>query len=214
MPTRLQPDEVRLYGAVLEVRDVDVAGRGPYTHIEGRAVPYSTWADVGWYLEQHQAGSFARSTTGGAGRTLPLLLFHDNHSFPIGGSVEWTSEEDGLHGAWALNDRPEAQEAAKLARSGELGYLSIGFSPIRSEWEFADDWDPGEYAKKDKVTRVESRLLEVSMVATPAFETAQITLVRHRIERGERADGAPAVPPPPGHPRLDEWRRERAMLER
>jgi len=208
----MQADEVRLFGAVLEVRDMNVAGRSPYTHIEGRAVPYDTWADVGWYLESHAAGSFRQSTTHGAGKTLPLLLFHDNRSFPIGGSVEWTSEDDGLHGAWALNDRPEAQEAAKLARSGELGYLSIGFSPIRSNWEFADEWgmDLG-WDHMDKVTRLESRLLEVSMVATPAFATAEVTLVRHKLERGRRADGAPR---PPGRPHLDAWKRERARLER
>lgn len=208
------PEERNLYATILEIRDVETSGGGPYTHLEGRAVPYDTWANVGWYLEQHAKDSLKQSTTGGTGKTLPLLLFHDHRSFPIGGSVEWRSDSDGLYGVWVLNDRPEAQEAARLAKSGELGYMSIGFLPIRSNWDWAEEWQPELGPDHmDKVTRLESRLLEVSVVSTPAFADAEVTLVRHKLARGARAEGM-AVPARPGTPHLDAWRRERARLVR
>src|SRR5215831_20956131 len=73
------PEEVRIVRANVELRDVDAVGTGPpYRYIEGRAVPFNTWADVGPYLEQHAVGSFERSTKGGSGRSLPLLPWHDN----------------------------------------------------------------------------------------------------------------------------------------
>jgi hypothetical protein len=224
----------RLMETALLLRDVNLTGRGPFTHIEGRAVPYRTWADIGWFLEQHEVDSLKQSTTAGTGKTLPLHLFHDNRAWPIGGSVDWRSGADGLHGVWCLNDLPEAQEAARLARSGELGYLSIGFSPRQSKWEFAGDWDPDlGWDHMDRVTRTESRLLEVSLVSTPAFEEAEVTLVRqHRatVEDEESVDReayvrwreariaaqlrAAGVPLPATTPHLDEWKRQRAHLER
>ncbi|HSS11151.1 MAG TPA: HK97 family phage prohead protease [Acidimicrobiales bacterium] len=224
-------ERARLFDTALVLRDVDVGGRGPYTHLEGRAVPYDTWADVGWYLEEHRIDSLRDSTTAGKGKTLPLLLFHESRKMPIGRSVEWSSNDDGLHGLWGLNDRPEAQETARLAKSGELGWLSIGFSPIRSDWTFVDDWNPEQGPEyMDRCSRLESRLLEVSVVSTPAFVDAAITNVRSaaldeetgdidtyqrwrtaRINAQRKAAGLQTVA---AHPNLDFWKRERARLER
>ena len=179
----LGPERAARYTAAMSrsaarLVDVDVTKTAAgYSTLEGRAVPYDTWADVGWYLEEHRYGSLHYTTA--ANRNLPLHLWHDSRSWPIGHSVNWRHQGDGLYGTWELNDRPEAQEAARLARSGELGYLSIGFSPIRSQWDMAEVWDPDlgpEYM--DKVTRLESRLLEVSIVSTPAFADATVTNVR------------------------------------
>jgi hypothetical protein len=173
-------DQMFLGRTVLELRDAQVIGR-PYQYLEGRAVPYDVWADVGWFLEQHAFGSLERSTKGGSGVKLPLLLFHDNQKWPAGHAESWTHESDGLHGVWRLNDTPEAQQAAKLAAGGDLVGLSIGFAPIRSKWEMVDDWAPELGPDHvDRVTRLESRLVEVSMTATPAFADAEVTQVRHR----------------------------------
>ena len=132
-------------------------------------------------MEAHAAGSLKQSTSAGKGRTLPLLLFHDNRSFPVGASEQWTHTPDGLDGVWKLNDSPEAQQAAGAAERGELTGLSIGFQPIRSDWDMVawDDWDPDLGPDHmDHVTRLESRLVEVSITPTPAFTDAQVNSVR------------------------------------
>jgi HK97 family phage prohead protease len=189
--------EVRIYQTGLQLRDTQLVGK-PYRYLEGRAVPFEVWADVGWFVEQHQKGSLDQTTKAGSGQRLPLLLFHNNQSFPIGSAESWDNRDDGLHGVWRLNELPEAQQAAMLAETGDLGYLSIGFQPVRSSWEYVDDWNPDLGPDhKDRVTRLESRLLEVSLTPTPAFAEAEVTMVRS----AER-------PRPRGEMKVDVWRRE------
>lgn len=169
--------EERAMTTSLELREVEVTGR-PARYLEGRAVPYDTWADLSWFRERHAPDSFKKSTTGGSGKKLPLLLFHDNRSFPIGHADSW-KHDDGLRGVWKLSGSPEADRAADAAAAGDLLGLSVGFMPVRSDWEYVEDWDPDRGPEhKDKVTRLESRLLEVSMTPTPAFADAEVTLVR------------------------------------
>jgi hypothetical protein len=193
--------ELRDFTAVLNLRDTQAVGR-PYKYLEGRAVPYDEWAPVrtpfGGFLEQHRHGSFKRSTNPArpAGKSLPLLLFHDNRSFPIGHAESWSHPADGLHGVWKLNDSPEAQRAAHLAEAGDLVGLSIGFTDATAPaWADGDPFsdDPDELPR---VTRVESRLVEVSMTPTPAFEAAQVTMVRSAWR-----------PPTPPERDVDRWRR-------
>jgi HK97 family phage prohead protease len=175
--------EARGYRTELEVSSV-----GRYQYLEGRAVPYGTWADVGLFLEQHAAGSFQRSTSNGSGKPgLPLLLFHDNAAFPVGKAEKWEHSVDGLYGVWKLDDGDRAQEAARMAESGMLTGLSVGFMPVHSAWEFTDEFAPElGAAHKDRVTRTESRLLEVSMTPTPAFADAEVTLVRSAFDAVQR----------------------------
>jgi len=186
--------ETREFVTELALRDVQAVGR-PYRYLEGRAVPYDTWANVGWFLEQHRYGSFKRTTNGRSGNKLPLLLFHDNKSFPIGHAEAWSHPDDGLHGVWKLNDSAEAQRAAHAADNGDLVGLSIGFADASAPlWEEGDPFsdDPDQFPK---VTRVESRLLEVSMTPTPAFAEAGVTMVR-----------SAACRPAPPRRAVDHWR--------
>ena len=180
--------EVRDFAVALEIRDAQAVGAaGRFRFLEGVAVPYDTWADIGFFVEQHAAGSFERSTKGG-GKNLPLLLFHDNRSWPVGHAEKWT-HDGGLSGVWRLNDSNDAQTAAKLAEAGDLKGLSIGFAPIRSDWKRVDDYQPELGPEhKDRVTRLESRLLEVSLTPTPAFAGAQVALVRTAYTPGGRTE--------------------------
>jgi HK97 family phage prohead protease len=187
-----------------EVRDLD-AGKGPYTRIEGRAVPYDVWANVGPYMERFKPDAFKKSISEMT-KPLPLMLFHAREDpWPIGQAVKWTSKPDGLHGSWQLNGSPNAQRAAEFAASGDLGYLSIGFIPIRSSPEMAGDYNPalGE-DHMDRTTHTEASLVETSIVPTPAYADAQITLVRAYSRPGGT------------RPRLtayrSTWERERANL--
>jgi HK97 family phage prohead protease len=165
----------------LELRDAQAVGK-PYRYLEGRAVPYGVAGDLGWFVETHAVGSLKKSTREGA-KNAPLLISHDNRDIRAvaGHAEEWRHEDDGLHGIWRLNDSEYAQRAAALADNGDLRGLSIGFQPILSTWELLDldEWDPSLGPDhKDRVTRLESRLLEVSIVSTPAFAEAAVTAVR------------------------------------
>jgi len=181
------PPEARCFATALEVREVQAVGK-PYRYLEGRAVPYDTWADLGWFMEQHAAASFRQSTKAGTGQRLPLLLFHDNRSMPIGHAEEWHHDDGALDGVWRLNDSTEAQTAARMAEDGDLLGLSVGFAPIRSDWQYVDDWNPELGPEfKDRVTRLESRLLEVSMTPTPAFADAAVANVRTAFSLEQRA---------------------------
>jgi HK97 family phage prohead protease len=196
--------EHALFG--FELRDVEGERRGGVlSHLEGRAVPYNTWANVGGYMERFKPGAFAKSVKEN-GHQLPLMLFHGRDDlWPIGLATRWTSRDDGLYGVWRLNESPNAQRAGEMARSGELGFLSVGFVDIRSVPELVDDYDPalGE-DHMDRITRIEARLVETSIVPTPAYRDAVVTCVR-AYKRSRR--DAPA-------PRLAAWRQIAAGLPR
>jgi HK97 family phage prohead protease len=163
--------ESRVQPLLLRMEDAQVVG-GVRKFLEGRAVPYNVPTDIGWYTETHMPGEFTKSIRESA-KSLPLLLFHDSRSLDsiIGVAEKWTEEADGLWGVWRLSDAEHAQRAAKMAEDGMLGFLSVGFQPIRSETIY-DDQD------RATVNRLESRLLEVSLTPTPAFQAATVSKVR------------------------------------
>ena len=171
-----RPNQIIVYEATIEQSRAATTDR-PYTELRGRAVPYGAWTNRGWFMESVAFGCFDKSLAEAGGTGLPLHLFHDSDTFPVGVSTEWESRKDALYGTWRLDKSPEAQRAAQLAADGMLTYLSVGHAPIRSEWSFvdADDWNPDLGPDHmDKLTRVESRLVEVSMLTAPAFPQAQI----------------------------------------
>lgn len=151
--------------------------------LKGRAVPYNREEDIGWFLETFAPGSLAKSIKESA-RALPLLLFHESRSWPIGVAHEYDDNDDGLDTIWRLDKSAEAQRAAQLAEDGILNFLSIRFSPIRSQWTYVDDFNPDlGAAHKDRVLRQEARLIETSLVSTPAYNGAAVEWVR----TGERS---------------------------
>ena len=149
---------------------------------------------MGWFIEKHAAGSFKRSTKGGIGKRLPLLLFHDSRSFPIGHSEQWTHDADGMRGVWKLADSAEARQAAEAAKAGDLVGMSVGFLPVRTApVEMVDEWNPDLGPEhKDRITRLESRLLEVSLTPTPVFGEASVSCVRTAFDLEARSQMARA----------------------
>jgi hypothetical protein len=187
MPSEM---EHRVFATTVALRDVATTARGPYRFLEGMAVPYDQWVDIyEWMAERHAVDSFKRSTNGGAGHHAPLLLFHDNRQFPIGHAESWRHGADGMVGVWKLNGTDNAQQAAELAANGDLTGLSVGFQDAVTP-DIEED-----AAGKLWVTRMESRLLEVSVTPTPAFADAAVTMVRTATRR----------PPPPAL-EVDRWR--------
>jgi HK97 family phage prohead protease len=167
--------EARLIGG-LQLREVDTTD--DLTWIEGMAVPYGRWANIGFFLEAFAPGSLGKSIKEAA-RALPINLFHQNMTFPIGSADSWKEEASGLRGVWKLDGSPEAQRAARAAKDGHLTGLSIEFQPIRSDWSWAEEWNPDLGPEgMDRVTRTEARLGAVALVPTPAYVEAGVTLVR------------------------------------
>ena len=85
--------------------------------------------------------------------------------------------------------------------SGDLLGMSVGFMSVRQEWDYLDwdDWDPDLGPDhKDKVTRLEARLLEVSLTPTPVFEAAEVQCVRTASRHRGPVGGRPVLPCPPG----------------
>lgn len=196
----------QLFTAALQLSDVDTTAS--FSMMEGRAAPYGEWGNRGWYLESWAAGLFDKSTKEAA-RNLPLLIFHDDLTWPIGSASKWDSRSDGLWGTWKLDTSSEAQRAAQLAKDGHLTGLSVGYQPELSTWEFSDmdEWDPDDVATLDRVTRHVARLVETSVVATPLMVNAGITLVAsaestHRPRRAARES----------RPKLAAWRKATATL--
>ena len=180
-----------------------------YTFLHGRAVPYDVPTSIGYFMETHEPGSLAKSIKEAA-RALPLLIFHDSRTWPVGVADTWEDTPTGLDGIWKLDQSEEAQRAAQLADDGLLTGMSIGFVPIRSRWEFIDDreWNPSLGPEHmDTVYREESRLMEVSLTPTPAFKDAAVSLVRSfDNKRRTMPDGSLPTP------RAAAWRDQLAKL--
>ncbi|MBT56598.1 MAG: hypothetical protein CMF72_24760 [Mameliella sp.] len=204
MTITLTAPEGRVFAGV-ELREVE--STASYSMLRGIAVPYDELASIGWFLEEFAPGSLAKSIKEAA-RALPLNLFHENRTFPIGAADEWTEAERGLIGTWRLDGSELAQEAARLAEAGMLTGLSIEFAPIRSEWTEAREWDPSRGPDyMDRVRRVEARLGAVGLVQTPAYVSAGVELVRSVDARQRAAQTT-------GTPVLDAMRAQTEALRR
>lgn len=197
--------ECRMFTTHLALTEVDTTLG--FTHMSGRACPYGVYASRYFFMEGFAEGLFDKSIKEAAAG-LPLLIFHDDRTWPIGHATEWQSTPDGLDGVWALDDSAEAQRAAKLAKAGHLPYMSVGYIPLQSTWEFSEseDWDPSDSTTLDRCLRTEARLLETSTVSVPHFKEAEIKLVRsaETTTRPQRH----AEP----YPNLARWRKIRSSL--
>jgi HK97 family phage prohead protease len=162
-----------------EIRDVELGTKGKLlTQLSGIAVPYGVRTNIGWFDEEFKRGALKKSI-GEAARSLPLLAFHDANSIPIGVAKEWHEETAGLRGVWQLEDDPRAQQLARMAKPdgdghAPMGYMSVRFIPMQSSWTYAA---PGSN-ERDYVLRTEARLVETSLVSTPAYAGAHVQWVR------------------------------------
>lgn len=198
----IRGDEVRSFAT--QIREAETTASGRW--LEGIAVPYGEWADIGgWFREQFRPGAFAKSIREAAS-ALPLLLFHQKSTFPIGRAHSWHEEDRGLRGVWRLDEKDErAAIAHRKAGDGFLNSMSVGFQPIENiardkdgkpvldehgePIDLANELEFDHLTGQLSVTRVEARLLETSLTPTPAYAGATVTLVRSRLVRPD------AVPP-------------------
>jgi len=203
--------EARIIAAGLALSEVET-DRG-FTMMHGKAAPYGEIAHRAGYKEIWADGLFDESIAT-LSANLPLMIFHDDMTWPLGHATDWESKPgDGLYGTWALDDSAEAQRTAKMAADGHLSFLSVGYWPLRSDWQItaADDWDPADADTWDTVIRHKARLMETSVVPVPLYHSAQVLLVasaggrptRHRAGGVRHADA---------RPKLDRWRDWRSSI--
>jgi len=200
MTVSLSGDEVRTFPALeLRADHADGDPDAPFTTLRGIAVPYETWTSVGWFEEKMVRGTFRKSIREAASR-LPLLLWHDNRTFPVGVSRKWEETDEALVGEWDIDpDDDLAQTAARKADGKMLTGMSVGFAEVnRKDAVVRVDAATGEEVEADEWWRLErpglvwreARLLEVSLTPTPAYAGAQVAMVRS-AQRQRTQEGRP-----------------------
>jgi HK97 family phage prohead protease len=151
----------RTIAGALEVRETD-AGRT----ITGLAVPYDVPTPIGPYVERMARGVFAEATADPS--SVKLMAQHDHDALPIGRAMSLTETERGLEAELLVSNTVAGRDVLTLVRDGVATGLSVGFIPRDDEW--APD--------RSAVTRMRATLVEISVVALPAYADAQITAVR------------------------------------
>ena len=141
--------------------DIDVTAANAETRtIEGIAVPYNESANLGGTTYTFDRGSLSAART----RT-PLLLGHDRNR-PVGVMTELADTPTGAIARFRVDQGAEGDLALEQATTGSRGGLSIGAEIITAE-------DTGNGVVNVKA----ASLLEVSLVAIPAFAGSAVTSV-------------------------------------
>ena len=122
-------------------------------------------------------------------RGVPLMLWHDRESFPVGKVVSWEWTEKGPVARFIFADYDKAHLARTLVDTGFLQAVSVGFIPKEG---FVRDAD-------DVIVFTRSELVELSLTATPSSRGALIDLKRSIDDLAGDVDAvrlsdAPAVP--------------------
>jgi len=151
--------ETRTFQIELEMQERD-DGRT----LTGLAVPYGTEAKIGNYVETFAPGAFE-----GADPTqVPLMAVHDRESLPIGRALTLTDTPAGLEAELRVSKTKLGDDVLELVKDGAATGLSVGFVPVQ------DRWDAGH----TRVERVKARLVELSITAFPAYDSARVLAVR------------------------------------
>ena len=140
---------------------VDVTASEPESRtISGVAVPYGEAANLGGTLYEFAPGSLrpARART-------PLLLSHDM-TRPVGVMAELADTEAGAVARFRVSATPDGDAALVQAQDGSRGGLSIGATI-----------DASEERPDGTVYVTAASLTEVSLVAVPAFASADVQIV-------------------------------------
>lgn len=144
-----------------EIRATDAEQRT----VEGLAVPYNDTIDIG-------GGWSERFEKGAIDLTANVKLFRD-HEDIIGVVTEMTESDEGLMIKAKISETVLGNETLNLVKDGAIRSFSVGFIPVTDE-------------KKDKtIIRKKVNLKEVSLVAFPAYDKAEVLSVREETNQEE-----------------------------
>ena len=133
--------------------------------VEGLAVPYNDTIDIG-------GGWSERFEKGAIDLTANVKLFRD-HEDIIGVVTEMTESDEGLMIKAKISETVLGNETLNLVKDGAIRSFSVGFIPVTDE-------------KKDKtIIRKKVNLKEVSLVAFPAYDKAEVLSVREETNQEE-----------------------------
>ena len=196
---RIVPTEVRMYPG-LELRATDTDGR----YVEAIATTFDVWEDVGFYEERMDPGVFDTSLSR-SGADIKLLVSHEHVGPAVGKAVEWRKSGKDLRGVFEFGSHEQAEASYQAAREGMFGGVSVGFLPGKGEGD--NIWEEDADGYLSRVTRMQARLLEVSLVTVPANPGAQIVDVRSMFTRTAGVpDAGRQRPNKLTTPNLAEWR--------
>lgn len=149
--------------------DLEVGADG--RTIVGIACPFDTPAQItepgGSYTEVFRRGAFTRTIAERGPGRVKVYAQHQDRALPLGRAEILREDTAGLYAELRVSKTAAGDEVLELVRDGVLDGLSIGAVPIR-----ADRSRPGH------VERLEVSLREVSVVGTPAYDTARVLAVR------------------------------------
>ncbi len=133
------------------------------------AVPFDRPTNVGPYVETFKRGAFAKTITERPEK-VKLLALHEERSLPLGAAKVLREDAEGLFASMRVSKTRAGDEALELIADGALDSVSIGFVPVRSEWS----------RDRTAVERREVKLLEISLVAYPAYDDAKVLALREQ----------------------------------
>ena len=148
----------------MELREVDETQRV----IIGCVAPYD---EISYLVpdpngERIRRGAFSRSIAH-RGAQIPLLRNHDR-TVRLGVSRTFREDDGGLLGEFVVNNGDAGDLLLEDCRNGYLGALSAGWLPLDAR------------RAQDGVREIsEAKLVEVSVVAVPAYEGAAMLAVRN-----------------------------------
>jgi HK97 family phage prohead protease len=144
-----------------EIRATDAEKR----EVSGMAVPYNDTIDIG-------GGWSERFEKGAIDLTADVKLFRD-HEDIIGVVTEMQETDEGLLIKAKISETVLGNETLNLVKDGAIRSFSVGFIPVIDE-------------KKDNtIIRKKVNLKEVSLVAFPAYDKAEVLSVREEINQEE-----------------------------
>lgn len=158
--------------------DVDAQGRQVYT-----ALAYDITEP-----DRHGTTMTPGSLEADLDRGIPLMLWHNRESFPVGKVISWEHTERGPVARFIFADYEQAALARTLVDTGFLQAVSVGFIPKEGYVREADD----------VVVFTRSELVELSLTATPSSRGALIELKRsldNLAGSADLSDGTIAVEP-------------------
>ena len=144
-----------------EIRATDAEKR----EVSGIAVPYNDTIDIG-------GGWSERFEKGAVDLNADVKLFRD-HEDIIGVVTAMEESDEGLLIKAKISETALGNETLNLVKDGAIRSFSVGFIPVVDE-------------KKDNtIIRKKVNLKEVSLVAFPAYDKAEVLSVREEINQEE-----------------------------
>lgn len=162
--------EIRAFN--FEIRAENDAERGD--HIEGRAIVYDDFTDMGWYRETIDKGALDNTDL----KDVRLLVNHNTDMIPLARSrnnnsnstMQLSVDDDGMTIRANLDteNNADAKSLYSATERGDISGMSFMFMVDEDRWEDIDSDYPTRH-----ILGI-SKVFEVSAVTWPAYESTSL----------------------------------------